>query len=170
MACYTLSKCIKSSLEIGKKYITDLIMVFTQESNPCKIAIDKTNRVISIYETIGQENEFFANWLTLMSYQPSNFETINISINDMCSDEEVFLKVCSSTKSQNKIIVHSHEGWENVKYENGNTILYNDIPITVLDRDEAILELNTPNSSTINAYGSVVATDNSSIHDTRNRK
>ena len=122
MACYTLSNCILQNLVAGKKYITDLLMVFTQESNPFKVALDKSNRIIELYETAGQTNEYVANWLSLMSYQPANFETINIDTSTISNIEEIFLKVCSKTNSQQKLIVHSHEGWQNFSYQGEKVI------------------------------------------------
>ena len=169
MACYTLSKCIANSIIVGKKYITDLLMVFTQESNPYKIAVDKTKRILNIYEEIGQENEFFANWLALMSFQPANFEFINIDVENIVNDEELFLKVCSSTKSQQKLIVHSHECWETFCYDGPSIIVYNHVPVRILDRDEAIEDLKNYNSSTIHAYSSIIATNHSNINNSKNK-
>ena len=122
MACYTLSNCILNNLDAGKKYITDLLLVFTQESNPYKVALDRSNRIIELYEIAGQKSEYVANWLSLMSYQPSNFEQINCDTVSAINDEEIFLKVCSKTNSQQKLIVHSHEGWQNFNYETDKVI------------------------------------------------
>lgn len=169
MASYTLSNCILMNLDAGKKYITDLLMVFTQESNPFKVALDKSDRIMNMYEKEGNKNEYVASWLSLMSYQPSNFETINIDTNAASNDEEVFLSVCSQTKSQQKLIVHSHEGWQNYNYNANKIIVYNNKPIHVFDRDEAIHELNPGTSSSITAFGSVIATGQSTINDTKNK-
>lgn len=168
MACYTLSNCILQNLVAGKKYITDLLMVFTQEANPFKVALDKSNRIIDLYETAGQTNEYVANWLSLMSYQPSNFETINVDASSATNIEEVFLKVCSKTNSQQKLIVHSHEGWQNFSYQAEKVIVYDNKPIRVFDRDEAIHELNPATASSITAYGSVIATNQSTITESKN--
>ncbi len=168
MACYTLSNCILHNLVAGKKYITDLLMVFTQESNPFKVALDKSNRIIDLYETAGQTNEYVANWLSLMSFQPSNFEPINIDVSSATNNEEIFLKVCSKTNSQQKLIVHSHEGWQNFSYQADKVIFYDSKPIRVFDRDEAIHELNPVSASSITAYGSVIAANQSTITDSKN--
>ena len=169
MACYTLSNCILMNLNAGKKYITDLLMVFTQESNPHKVALDKTDRIINMYEEEGGKNEYVASWLSLMSYAPSNFETINVDANSATNNEEVFLKVCSKTNSQQKLIIHSHEGWQNYNYEIDKTIIYDSKAIRVFDRDEAIHELNSPLQNSITAYNSVIATDQSTITDIKNK-
>lgn len=169
MACYTLSNCILNNLVAGKKYITDLLFVFTQESNPYKIALDTSNRILGLYESAGQSNEHVANWLSLMSYQPSNFETINADTSSAQNTEEIFLLVCSMTKSQQKLIVHSHESWQYFNYVSDRTIFYCGKPIRVFDRDEAILELNPSSHSSITAYGSVIAANQSTITDAKNK-
>lgn len=168
MACYTLSDCILHNLNAGKKYITDLLMVFTQESNPFKVALDKSNRIIDLYELAGQKNEYVANWLSLMSFQPSNFETINIDTSTAMNNEEVFLKVCGKTNSQQKLIVYSHEGWQNFNYQGDKVIIYDTKSIRVFDRDEAIHDLNPTTPSLITAYSSVIATNQSTITDSKN--
>jgi hypothetical protein len=168
MACYTLSNCILKNLVAGKKYITDLLMVFTQEANPFKVALDKSNCIMDLYENIGETNVHVASWLSLMSYQPSNFEIINIDVSSVSNTEELFLKVCSSTKIQQKLIVHSHEGWQNFSYHDEKVIVYDNKPIRVFDRDEAIHELNPAAGSSIIAYSSVIATNQSIITDSKN--
>jgi hypothetical protein len=169
MASYTLSNCILNNIELDKKYITDVLMVFTQQSNPFKVALDKGDKILGLYETVAQKNEFAAYWLSLMSMKPSSFESIDIETNDDVNEEEIFLKVCSSTKSQQKLIVMSHESWQYYRYDSPKVITYNNIPVRVFDRDEAISELNPTNSTTsIMATNSTVAIDGSIIEDSKN--
>jgi hypothetical protein len=170
MSCYTLSNCILGEVELDKKYITDVLMVFPQQSNPFKIALDKCDRIMGLYEAIGQSNEFVAFWLNLMSMNPTSFETINADTLDAKNDEEIFLMVCSSTKSQQKLIVHSHEKWLYHKYSAHRIINFKGASVKVFDRDEAIVELNQKPSTTINADHSVIAADHSQIHKTENKQ
>jgi hypothetical protein len=166
MACYTLCNCLLSNLELDKKYITDVLMIFPQQSNAHKIALDKSNMILNMYAQIAEKNEIIATWLSLMSMKPSSFETINVDVSKEPSEDEVFLKVCSSTKSQQKAIVNSHERWINYK---GKIIMYNSVQVTVYDKDEAIVELTPLSSNTIiNATNSTVATDSSKIEDSKN--
>jgi hypothetical protein len=79
--------------------------------------------------------------------------------------EELFLRVCSSTKSQQKLIVHSHENWKHYRYDQPTIIIYRDIQVRVYDRDEAIIELNRNDSTIVNAHKSIIATNQSSIID-----
>ena len=168
MSSYTLSNCILTNLDAGKKYITDLLMVFTQEWNPSKVALDKSDRIMNLYYDAGQKNEYVANWISLMAHEPSNFETINVDTSNASSDEEIFLKVCSQTKCQQKLIVHSHESWQNYNYEEDKVMFYDKKPIRVFDRDEAIHELKPSTTGSITAYSSVIATNQSTITDIKN--
>jgi hypothetical protein len=172
MVCYTLSNCLLENLDAGKVYISDILMVFTQQNNPFKVALDKSDRIMDLYQKAGEKDYNVAYWLTLMSYKPSSFEIINVDTSSSLNEEEVFLSVCSKTKSQQKMIVYSHEGWQYYGYSSANVVHYNDIPVQVYDRDEAIRELNTslaPKSlTTIYATDSVIAADHSSISETKN--
>lgn len=169
MASYTLCDCILSNIELDKKYITDLLMVFTQQTNPFKVAIDKSGCIIDRYEKIAGKSEIISTWLFLMTMKPSSFETINIDVSHIEDDDEVFLEVCSSTKNQQKTFVNSHERWRNVKYISPNKLDYDNKLIFVYDRDEAIHELHQPNSTmTINALNSTLAIDGSTIEDSKN--
>ncbi|EKE05978.1 MAG: hypothetical protein ACD_19C00135G0002 [uncultured bacterium] len=163
MSCYTVSHCILLNLDSGKKYITDLLFVFTQETNPFKVAIDKDKKILDLYEKAGQSNQHVATWLNLMSLQPSNFEPINVDTSSAKNEEELFLLVCSNTKNQQKLFVYSHQNWTNFKYDTNNLIVYRGVPVQVLDRDEAINELHPSNQTSINAYNSVLATSQSTI-------
>lgn len=166
MSCYTLCNCLLSNLELDKKYITDVLMVFTQQTNAHKVALDKSDRILTMYAQIAEKNEIIATWLSLMSMKPTSFETIEVDVSQEPIEDDVFLKVCSSTKSQQKAIVNSHERW--IKYK-GKVITYNSIAVTIYDKDEAVIELNPPSSNTIvNAKNSIVAMDSSKIEDSRN--
>ncbi|SMD44203.1 hypothetical protein SAMN00777080_2821 [Aquiflexum balticum DSM 16537] len=170
MAAYTLSKCILENINAGKKYITDLLFVFTRDSNPHKVTVDSQNIILDIYTQLAKSNEFIATWLQLMSHQPSNFEPINVDLSSVSNDEEIFLKVCCETKSQQKIIVFTHEGWKYYNYHSDKVIHYNNKFIYVLDRDEAIQDLNFVNSANITAFGSIIAANQSSINNSDNKQ
>lgn len=168
MAVYTLSKCILENINAGKKYVTDLLYVFTMDSNPHKVTVDSQNIVLDIYAQLARSNEFIATWLQLMSHQPSNFEPINVDLSSVSNDEEVFLKLCCETKSQQKIIVFTHEGWKFYNYHSDRVIYYNDKFIYVLDRDEAIQDLNSVATVNITAFNSIIAANQSSINNSKN--
>jgi hypothetical protein len=145
--------------------MTDLLMVFAQQTNPYKVALDKSDRIIGVYAKISESNEFAATWLNLMTMKPSSFERITVETDDVANMEELFLRVCSSTKSQQKLIVHSHENWKHYRYDQPTIIIYRDIQVRVYDRDEAIIELNRNDSAIVNAHKSIIATNQSSIID-----
>lgn len=170
MAAYTLSKCILENVNAGKKYITDLLFVFTRETNPHKVIVDSRKVIIDIYTDLASSNEFIATWLQLMSHQPSNFESIDVDLSNISNDEEIFLRVCCETKSQQKLIVYTHEGWKNYNYHTDRVIFYNNKYINILDRDEAIQDLNATNTSNITAFSSIIATDHSSISNSKNNQ
>ncbi len=162
MTCFAVSSCIENSTLDAKTYMSDLLFTFTQ-SNPHKVALDSSDKVIDIYANIAANNELFSSWLSLMSFSPSNFELIDVSLDDIDCIEEVFLKLASQINGTKKVMVNSHQGWENFHYINGNTISYDGVDIEILDKDEAILELATPVTQIISH--SIVASGNSQMRD-----
>jgi hypothetical protein len=168
MPAYTVSNSVLVNLNEGKRYVTDILFVFSQENNSFKVSIDRTNRILSIYESIAEKNEIISTWLQLMSHKPSSFETIDADARAAKNNEEIFLIVCSATKQHPKMIVFSHEAWENFSYHSENVIFYNGKPVYVLDRDEAIAELHASTKTVIHANNSVVATNNSTIDGAKN--
>ncbi|MDR1221976.1 MAG: hypothetical protein LBL07_03735 [Tannerella sp.] len=144
MICYTLSDCVLRNINTDsrkKEIITDLLMVFPQENNPHKVVIDRTGKIIEIYNEVidSSSNPAILYWLQLMGDFPQSWEPVDIdNIEQVTINREVFLMVCSQTEDK-MMIVHNHNGWTKGKYCHKRNILHNDaIVIRVLDRDEAI--------------------------------
>lgn len=165
MSTYTLCDCLLNHLDLDKKYITDVLMVFPQQNNPFKISLDKSNKILNTYGSIAEKNDIVATWLNLMTMKPSSFETIDVDLSQEDDMDEIYLTVCSSTKSQQKTIVNSHERWKKHKYNSAGIIIFKDVPVLVYDRDEAILDLNPTLSNNVTAIGSVVAIDKAKVKD-----
>ncbi|MDR2954743.1 MAG: hypothetical protein LBV43_06660 [Prevotella sp.] len=161
MPYYTLSDCVLRKGSTEKKYVANLLWTFVQENNPYKVVLDSGGSIIDIYNEIGENDPIIATWLRFMSDNPSNFEPIDIDLNGKQNNEEIFLSVCSSTAIQKKIIVFSHQGWKHYTYSAGNTIIYEGVPIQVLNGDEAILEMQPRNL--IKAENSIVVTSGGTV-------
>ena len=164
MSCYSVSSCIKNSASEEKKYITDILFIFPQISNVHKVAMDASYKILDIYASIAATNGDFAYWLSLMTMTPSSFETINVDINGIDCQEEIFLKLTSKINGDKKLLVHSHQGWQNFQYVKNNVIAYDGVDISIFDRDEAIEELNPPTPHITN---SVVAMGGATITDVK---
>lgn len=151
---------------LDKKHY-DVLFVFASQSNPYKVALDKSGRVIELYEQIASHNVHIKTWLDLMSMKPSSFEVINVETRSVDQVEEIFLTVCSMTNNEKKMIVYSHQGKLYERYYINNSINFNGTTILVLDRDQAYHELNQ--SNTYNIADSQVAINHSSITDSKNK-
>lgn len=171
MAVYTLCDCIfKMYDHLAKIHISDVLWKFTQ-ANAYKIALDESDRIMSIYEKHAEVNPAIAVWLIQMAREPKSFEPIKVEVDDIQTDDELFLRVCSSVKNTSKAIVFSHQRWNDYKYSEPQIIVYNEIPITIYDKDEAVAELNPPIEKTvINANGSIVAANGGSIDGSKIKK
>lgn len=122
--------------------------VFLKFSNPeCehKAAMDKSKKLLSLYNSAASNNIDLQTWLDWMSRKKGTyFETIDVIVPDNVSEEEMYLMVAASTNPHKKIIVGSHQYWKNFCYLNGcNKISYKNREIIILDQDEAFKELNS---------------------------
>lgn len=165
MAIFTLSKDLLENIE-HKTHYCDILFVFVQ-TNPFKIAIDKSNKILDIYSDLASNNSSIKAWLDLMSYEPSSYEKIDVDLTNETDHKELFIKVCRATSNQKKIIIYSHQNWNEYKYTGQNTVIYDSCTIDMIDRDEAIQALKLAGTN-IYAVNSVVATDSSNISNTKN--
>lgn len=166
MSSFSIAASLLRKITDEKKYFSDILFVFTQ-SNPFKIIIDKSGRVMNIYNEIAQKDHLVLCWLSLMTMKPSSFESINLTIpKDKCdSEEELFLFIAKNTKIQQKLFVYSHEEWEKFNYcdeHEGSFIIYDGVPVEIFDRDQAV-ECLTVNKGVVNISNSIVATAHSTI-------
>ncbi|OUO14725.1 hypothetical protein [Bacteroides sp. An322] len=171
MICYTLSDCILKNLERApnrKEIITDILMVFAQNNNHHKLAIDRDGKIIQIYSNI--QNPAIAYWLQLMADFPCSWEPISIeNIDNAKTDEEIFLLVCSQTFDKT-LIVYNHNGWTQKLYEEDKVISYNGTYIKVFDREEAIKLFSSPENCSqppLIIKNSIIAQDRSHINNVK---
>lgn len=167
MGCYTVCNCLIENAKIETKYLTDVLFVFTQQTNTHKVALDSANRILAIYERIASENSHIATWLDLMTKVPSPFERVKIDVPESVSEDELFLLVCSSTNEQRKILVYSHQRWNDCEYVEKNLMKYKEVSMNVYDRDEAIEELKEKSVSITNISDSIIAQENSQISEVK---
>jgi len=154
---YTITPDLLENIADNEKhYFTDILFLFTNRSCSLKVARDKNNEIISIYRNIKNNAETIKLWLDLMSFIPSRFEKINITIDDIDCLESKFMKLCKETKGVNKLIVYSIQNL--YKFEcREKKVIFEDIIINVLDRDDAKEELNGKNIFNINGVGHMIA-------------
>ena len=164
MACYTISECVLLSIgEDGQDdIITDLLNVVLQKGNSHQIAIDKCGTIKNKYTEIAQTYEFrikvaIINWLEWMAKRDRKWEYVDIED----ASDNIFLEVCCKTADK-KLIVYSENKWNNGK-STDRPYSHKGILITILNKDEAILELQP---KTINAINSIVVTDGIAINPT----
>lgn len=161
MSIYTITSDLLENLdEEGGIYFTDILLVFTQRTNPFKVAIDINGEIIKLYSSIPQNKEIIKTWLDLMSFNPQPFEKINIDVSQIDCRETKFIKLCKETKGCNKILYYSKQNINKFECCDSN-IIYEGVCLKVLDRDEARASFIVRPS--IQIENSVVAMENSSI-------
>jgi len=168
MSIYTILPDFFSKVEKEEGvYFSDILFVFTQRGNSFKVTKDKKGEVISIYSSIKENADIIKSWLEMMSFKPSTFEKIDVDISGIDCMETKFVKICKETKGVNKLIVYTRQNIRKFKCEN-NILTYEGTDITVLDKDDAHIEL----SKTVNKgdviINSQVAKDGSQINKSKN--
>lgn len=149
MAIYTLSLDYVRGGICNTNHLHNVFLKFCNPTSVHKAAIDKSKILLSKYIDASANNVDLQTWLDWMCRtQETHFEIVDVIIPSDISDEEMWLKVAASTKPNNKLIVNSHQCWNNFNYQNGHSVIkYNNIDVHVLDKDEAYKELNKKNEN-----------------------
>lgn len=144
MAIYTLSLNFIDGVKENHSHLHNVFMKFPNPDCEHKASIDKSGKLYEIYVSASQNNVDLLKWLEWMTHKNGTyFQLIDVIIPENTIEEEIYLMVASATKAYKKIIVDSHQCWQNFNYSNGtNVIIYKGEEITILDKEEAYKELN----------------------------
>lgn len=149
-------------------YIRDLITIFGISTNSHKIAKDSHGIVIDIYSnTESIYKDFFATFLDMIARNPSGFENIDVDISQIECEETKFITLCKATLGCNVMILYSIQNIKKYKIIN-NKLNFEDTEITILDRDEARVELNKSKIENTTYNNSQIAINSSTISDSKN--
>lgn len=168
MICYTLSDCVIEGVingDLRVEYV-DFLMKFASASPNCKLAIDKDRRAIDAY--LSYKHHAIECWVEIMGLTTPNWELIEIPDSVTDSDKDIFKEICANTADKT-MIVDSHNGWIRRLCEDKGTLIYNGIPLSIIDKSEA-KEKIFPNQCSVvtnNYYvnNSVIIGDECSIGD-----
>ncbi len=157
MAIYTVSPDLLRNIEKDEGiYFTDILFTFTQRANLFKVSQDKKGIVINTYRTIKENGDIIKFWLEMMSFKPSPFETIEVDISDIECETTQFIKVCKETKDYNKIVFYSMQNLDE-KFEcKEKVLIFENVNINVLDRDDAKEELSQKIKSITNISKTII--------------
>lgn len=167
---YTITPVLLKKIEKDELYyFTDLLNLFAQRSSPYKVAMDTKKIALKDYCEIKNHNtHLIKHWIECMSFMPSPFEKIEVNIENIECEEERYLKLCKETINQKKMIVYSKQNIEKHKCEH-NIVCFEEITITILDKDDAVKEFEVKDSTTNNTFiNSQVAQGQSEIKDSNN--
>jgi len=170
MSTYTISPDFFQSVEKDEGvYFSEVLFVFTQRGNPFKVSRDKNGDIIDVYKNIKENADIIKTWLELMSYKPSTFEKIDIDLSEIECLETKFLTLCQQTKSENNLIVYSKQNIKKFECKNSK-IVFDKTSISVLDKDDACLELSKITKIIGDTYiNSQIAQGGSQIVDSNNK-
>lgn len=154
MAIYTISDCILNEMEAEDIYYW-IKLLFPLAEGKHKVAQDRNGLIFSYYTP--KNKEIMHTWLSFMSYKPSHFELIPIDLAPIPEGEK-FIALCAATNGTKKMIVNSIPSFP-FDLDEENIIDYNNKPVKILDKDEAIDEI-TPQTVTNEINNSVIANGN----------
>jgi len=167
MAIYTLTTSLIENIpSTDIELFGSLLGVFTNIESGHKLAIDTNRQLYILYSNakvdanLRFQYEAWKELLSKMLNRVCEFIPVDIDITDK---DQAFLEVASSVNGSKKIIVYSRN--TNCPYDcnDDNEVEHNGKSISVLDKDEAVSEINEKNS--ITTYG-----DNSPIINGNNNK
>lgn len=147
MAIYTLTTDLIEKMQSSEIHLFgSLFYVFTNVKSGNKLLIVNNKKLYSVYaNAIINPNlkQYYQGWLELFSKMLDNvceFVPVDLDISDK---DRAFLDVASSINGSKKIIVYCRNG--NCPYEcdDENNVEHNGKKIRVLDKEDAILEINS---------------------------
>lgn len=141
MNLFVISPCLLSNIDTKTKtHYTSILNVFADTEKPQKVAIDKNNKLLTLYENIAVERKDVSlmGWLRLMSKVPDSFERIVDVKKQFANDKELCLFVCKHIVNKRKpMIVWSRQAFAEFNFTVENEVEYEGSLILLLDRDEA---------------------------------
>jgi hypothetical protein len=166
MSCYTIkTSVLEKSLE--KRYVANILYVFVQD-NSYKIAVDSKGKVLDLYRKLIEDGSYIvSDWIKYLTEKPVSIESIEVALDNIQCIEELFLMLCSKTKGGSKMIIDSHQEWKKYCYNSENIIEFENVPIKIFDKEEAIEELRNKGTF-INASNSLIAVNQSTISKSKN--
>lgn len=158
MPIYTLtSNLIHNVTPSDTNLFGSLFYVFINEKSGYKLAIDNNKHLLNFYAQVQIKDDkikhHYFEWLSLLSETIDKVcEFVNVQIDENDKDG-AFLDVASSINGNRKMIVYSRNA--NCPYEcdENNAVEHNGKKISVLDKDEATIEINQKNEVNITTYG-----------------
>lgn len=149
MATYTLSENYIKGIKNNDSHLHNVLLKFSNPDCPHKVSMDKSKKLLQIYMIQSKNNVDIQTWLDWMTRTAeTKFEIIDVNLDKITCDEELYLKVASSTNRDKKIVVATHQFWKKFQYIDGcSKIRYNNFDIDILDRVEVINDLNPPQTN-----------------------
>ena len=155
MAIYTLTtNLIENIPSTGIELFGSLLGVFTNIKSNHKLAIDKNKNLYILYANANVDTDLriqYAAWLDLFSKILDKVcEFIPVDVN-ITNKDQAFLDVASAINGSKNIIVYSRNNNCPYRCDGKNEVVHNGKKICVLDKDEAVSEINDKNN--IITYG-----------------
>ena len=159
MSIYTLTTNLIENLQSSEKSIFgSLFHVLTNVESGNKIAIDKNRRLLTLYAEanivpeLKYDYKYWLDYLTDRYIYDNVCEPILVDI-DISDKNNAFLDLASSVNGSRKIIVYCRNS--NCPYEcnDENVVEHNGKKICVLDKEDAISEINSKVINNITTEG-----------------
>ena len=153
MATYTLTTNLIENLRSTDIDILLKMLHFFEDTFEHKLAMDQSKCIYNLYAqaTVDQQlKKLYSEWLQLFSIKEKRCEfiTVNITTKDK---NEAFLEVASKINGYKNIIVYSRNG-SPYQCNDNNNINYNGTTIKVLDKDEAVSEIDNKVTNNVTIY------------------
>lgn len=160
MAIFTLKSSVLKELNSNRRVISGILYSFSSEFTDKTIAVDDQNILLSEYAEIAEKCEHVAGWLDLISkFHDPLYVKIPIKKELIENDESIYFVICTGTKNERVIIVDSHQEWQHHEYASEGIILFEELPIKILDKNEAVKELQETKTTINNIQNETIMGD-----------
>ena len=144
MAIFTLSRNYIEGYGLDESHLYNVFLKFPNPESEHRAAMDRTQKLLSLYCRSAKSNYDIFTWLDFMSRRTGNFEIIHVDIAEDTSEEEMYLQIASATKPYKYVIVDNHQYYQGWEYISGtNKVLYKTCEICILDKFQIFNEINS---------------------------
>lgn len=116
----------------------NVLLKFCQDNN-LKVCFDSSDHIVTQYNNMVQDKDLLNQWLKFISSQVSNFETIDVAINNLEDHKAIALQLCAGSYDK-RLSCNTKQDYLNYQQQ------IEDNRINLIDRDELRIELANNNN------------------------
>ena len=149
MNSFAVSLCLLDKIDTDDRILQEVLVRLSDTINARKVIVDKNKIVLGWYESLAQSTEShrLTTWLQMLSYSQSNYDYVEVDLENENSSISTFLRIASEVKTQKQLIVYDFNAIVE-EIDNGNIVQVNGKRVKVINIDEAICKFRGEDAGT----------------------